>query len=293
MPIISHFRRQHVHFLLWMCLVCFVVTGCRTFVPATPGESVPSQAAPPEPTLRTTTPNGWMPATSSKQIPAIDMEPGIRALAAAIDRRNGVRVLIYFNQRLSANPSAWHVNRRSSLAYQGSEAGNGSRNEKSGSLSVYVEQALPAQEGSMPLIPLLGTRLEEIATRALLQAGVTIVDPSMLFRKTAYQHDLRTFRQTEIVALSEGADVLMEISFVGDETSNDGFAVVVKVVDVEDSTVLAMSSSTNTIHPEKDKVIYSAEAGGFTRHVAEDQYSLEEHCRIVLNDVLQQWAVRL
>lgn len=288
-------RRLAFHLVcrLLLLVLCVPAAGCRTFVPAPPGAPSTAVPAPPVATPRLTQPDGWAPPAAPEAPAVFTMDPGVRALADAVAQRGPVRALLYFNQRLSADPAAWRVARRHTATWDRTEASGTSRAEAHEALHLFVEEALPERSGAAALAPPLGLRLEEVATRALLRAGVTVVDVPVLFRQTARTQDLTTRRATEIAALAEGVDVLVEITFIHDPDAPDGYAVAVKAVQVADAALLATASSTTARPPEAaETVTYVAVEGGFAAEVHRPRVTLEDHARHVLNEVLLQWAQR-
>ena len=264
-----------------------LVVACHSaWVPTPQGAPAPPPTAEPVSYAHDlTAANGWKPPADSLR-GGFDISH-LTAFRMMSARRGGLRVLVYYNSALSSQVSGWRTPSRQVLELDFDESG--ARGASQGHRTLTLSTQVPADEqgGVQDLDALLAHRIESSLTRLLLAVDTRVIDKAMLFRKTAAASGARSFSEAEIRALGEDVDLLLEVAFIPQSASADGFEVGVRAVRTKDARLLAWSSSANTPAP----IAYVAQAGeGFREVKGRHAVSLDDRALSALQMALEQVA---
>lgn len=149
------------------------------------------------------------------------------------------RIVVYFNSRLSEF-RARRSGTTNVLEVESRDGAEGAERVGRRTFRLYTEAAekLPAAS-EQPLDAILANALETAVTADLLRANAHVVDKALLFRQVAQAASINAFSEAEIKALSESADLLIEIRFLPNAQRVEGFELTLRAIRTRDARLVA------------------------------------------------------
>jgi len=130
-------------------------------------------------------------------------------------------------------------------------------------------------------------------TNLLLESGARVLDKALLYRKVAQGAQTGSYSDTEIRALSQDVDLLLEVTFVPNPRVPEGYDVGVKAVRTRDAAVLALTSSAGMPRSLEEVSRFVPVAGvGYEEKTGVRRLSLDALCSNATDDALHQVALR-
>ena len=280
-----------------LILLSFCNWSCTKMVRTSPGNTASPKSIKPDTTGQTGLPDqrtvSWRGPVEypTQEPPRFDMSPAIIQFRDLIRRVGDIRICVYYNSRLSDQISDWRIDSRGVIKLDIDQEGDpslsgvsapikiqadgdvnlGDKSLQTGTFSrsttaaIYTEIRQSDKPGSIPIDQLLSDKLESIIIKGFTDAGAKVIDKALLFRQEALRGRLKSINETEIRALSNKVDVLLEVTFTPNHLTIEGYEINIKAVKVKDASIITSESTAMIDRLLAENIEYIPDAGGFKK----------------------------